>query len=63
MKQGEYSYQPDGRHFRIYICTYVDGRSTTSDPVREEPLYTDREEARRRVYQLNGWNYKPRNAR
>lgn len=24
-------------------------------PVDNEPLYRDREEARRRVYELNGW--------
>lgn len=26
-------------------------------PVRNEPLYSDRETARKRVYQLNGWKY------
>lgn len=58
MKKGEYSYHPYGRHFRIYVCIYADGLTTTSDPVPGEPLYTDREEARKRVYELNGWKYK-----
>ena len=59
-KVGEYSYRLDGRNFRIQICDYSQGGVTTFSPVRDEPLYNDREEARRRVYELNGWNYKPR---
>lgn len=59
MKKGQYSYQPYGRSYRIYVCTYADERSSASSPVNGEPLYHDREAARRRVYQLNGWNYKP----
>lgn len=58
MKPGEYSYQPHGRHFRIYRCIRAEGRFTQSTPVNDEPLYRDREEARRRVYELNGWKYK-----
>lgn len=61
MKKGEYSYQPHGRQFRIYVCTYADGRTTMSDPVRDEPFYNNREDARRRVYELNGWKYKELN--
>ena len=60
MKKGEYSYKPFGRDFRIYVCTYADGRTSTSTPLRDEPLYRDSEAARKRVYELNGWNYKPR---
>lgn len=61
MKPGEYSYQPHGRHFRIYRCIRAEGRFTQSTPVNDEPLYRDREEARRRVYELNGWKYKEAN--
>lgn len=61
MKVGEYEYRLHGRNFRIYRCDYADGKITTSKPVMNEPFYTDREAARRRVYELNGWKYKPKN--
>lgn len=60
MKVGEYSYELYGSNFRIYRCDYSDGKVETSSPVRNEPFYGDREAARRRVYELNGWNYKPK---
>ena len=60
MKVGEYFYQICGRSFRIYKCDHSDGRTETSDPVREKPPYYDRESARKRVYELNGWTYKPK---
>lgn len=60
MKKGEYSYSPHGRQFRIYICTQSDEHGSMSSPVRTEPFFNDREQARKRVYELNGWNYKPR---
>ena len=55
MKVGEYSYSIHGRNYRICVCDYSDGKIQTSSPVRNEPLYIDREEARKRVYELNGW--------
>ena len=60
MKVGEYSYSIHGRNYRICVCDYSDGKIQTSSPVRNEPLYIDREEARKRVYELNGWKYKPK---
>lgn len=63
MKVGEYHYGLSGRHFRIYQCDYAENGITTSKPVDNEPLYNNREAARRRVYQLNGWNYKPKPTR
>ncbi|EXZ01129.1 hypothetical protein M128_1662 [Bacteroides fragilis str. S6L8] len=42
------------------MCDYSDGKTQISSPVRNEPLYIDREEARKRVYELNGWKYKPK---
>lgn len=63
MEKGEYSYQPHGRNFRIYRCIRSEDRFTQSSPVNEEPLYTNREAARRRVYELNGWKYKAATSR
>lgn len=60
MKVGEYFYKVCGRDFRIYRCDYSDGVVTTSSPARQEPFFNDRETARKRVYELNGWNYKPK---
>lgn len=60
MKVGEYYYTPRGRDFRIYCCVYSENGRTASDPVYEEPLFRDKEEARKRVYELNGWKYKPK---
>lgn len=58
MKVGQYSYELHGRSFRIYRCDYSDGKIETSSPVQNEPFYRDREAARKRVYELNGWEYK-----
>lgn len=41
-----------GHVFRIYDA---DGKSTGD-------VYHNREEAKKRVYELNGWKYEPRNA-
>ncbi|MCS2588042.1 hypothetical protein [Bacteroides fragilis] len=60
MKVGEYSYSIHGRNYRICVCDYSDGKTQISSPVRNEPLYINREEARKRVYELNGWKYKPK---
>ena len=51
MRVGEYEYRPHGRDFRIYRCDYSDGKTTTANPVYNEPFYRDREEARKRVYE------------
>lgn len=60
MKVGEYEYAKHGNQFRIYRCSYADGKTTESDPVDSEPFYREREAARKRVYELNGWKYKPK---
>lgn len=54
---GLYHYTVSGRYFRIYryISVSPDGRNSSSEPVVGEPLFDNRESARRRVYQLNGW--------
>lgn len=59
MKIGEYSYTPYGRSFRIYVCTYISNGGSQHSPA-DEPLYHNREEARKRVYELNGWKYTPK---
>lgn len=60
MKKGQYHYTPCGRQFRIYICTEANEQGNSSSPVYSEPFFNDREQARKRVYELNGWNYTPK---
>ena len=55
-KAGQYFYAPRGRFFRIYRYEFVSAGATTASPVQDEPFYHDRQAARRRVYQLNGWH-------
>lgn len=59
-KLGQYYYAPRGRGWRIYRYTSVTATGSVASPVVEEPIYFNREEARKRVYKLNGWNYKPK---
>lgn len=60
MKTGEFFYERRGRQFRIYICDYSDNSASNASLVHSEPPLNDREEARKRVYELNGWKYTPR---
>lgn len=57
LKKGQYHYSLRGNVYQIYRCEeeYGEGR-TVSRPVAGEPAYLDREKARARVYELNGWN-------
>lgn len=58
---GEYYYTPHNRGYRIYRCDSVtEGGSAAASPLRDEPTYYDREKARKRVYELNGWKYNKR---
>ncbi len=61
MKKGEYHYSSHGNQFRIYVCKQADDKGSISEPVNSEPFYSDRETARKRVYELNNWKYTPRN--
>lgn len=54
-KVGQYYYAPRGRGFRIYRYDVVTDTFQSASPAPDEPTYHDREEARRRVYELNGW--------
>ena len=58
-KVGQCYYTPRGRAFRIYRYDYVSDTVATASPLPDEPYYYNREEARKRVYELNGWRYKP----
>lgn len=60
MKTGEYYYTLSGREYRIYRYDMVDETGSIASPVPNEPHYYNEEDARRRVYELNGWTYKPR---
>lgn len=51
--QSKYYYSPRFRHFNIYRRD-PDGDTKVDDAVTQE-------EAKRKVYELNGWNYKPKN--
>ena len=55
LRKGIYHFVPRGNCFRIYLCTEATPTSTTSVPVLDEPAFCDRQAARRRVYELNGW--------
>lgn len=60
-KVGEYYYRPSGCHYRIYQCEYNDGTTFMGRPIYDEPyMFTEPEEARKRVYELNGWKYTPK---
>lgn len=57
-KVGQYFYAPHGQGFRIYCYDYVSDTGALSSPAMGEATYFEREEARKRVYELNGWRYK-----
>ena len=58
-KVGQCYYAPRGRGFYIYRYDFVGATTSTAVLLPDEPIYRDREEARKRVYELNGWRYKP----
>ena len=60
MKSGDYFYTPRGKFYRKYRRNSASDKGTESIPVQDEPLFSSSEEARKRVYELIGWNYKPR---
>lgn len=60
-KVGQYYYTISNNKYRIYRYTHADENGALASPVSGEPLYPNPEEARKRVYELNGWKYTPRN--
>lgn len=57
-KVGQYHYALRGRGYVIYKCVRVTETGGSISARTDEPVYFDREEARKRVYELNGWRYK-----
>ena len=56
-KVGQCFYERRFKTFRIYRYDHVTEHGGSASPLPDEPAYDDREEARKRVYQLNGWKY------
>lgn len=56
-KVGKCYYTPYRDGYRIYRWQYVSALSISAIPVKDEPIYYDREGVRKRVYELNGWNF------
>lgn len=50
----KYTYGPHGKGWAIYKMTY-NGRFVSGDKI---DWRSDREEAKKEVYRLNGWTYK-----
>lgn len=61
LKAGQYMYKLHGSQYRIYQCDFNNGVNSSYIEVVSEPFFTNPEDARKRVYELNGWEYKPRN--
>lgn len=57
-KVGEYYYLPHGRGFRIYRYDEVTETGFVASPAMDEETLFSRDEARKRVYELNGWKWK-----
>ncbi|MCM1077789.1 MAG: hypothetical protein NC411_10575 [Bacteroides sp.] len=57
---GQYHYAFRGDRYRIYRYVSLHDTGSCSTEVMTEPTFTDPEQARRRVYELNGWTYRPR---
>lgn len=53
-KEGEYYYEPYGRRFQLYRVVSVHDGYMSAEKVFGEWFGT-REEAKARVYELNGW--------
>ena len=53
---GQYHYVLRGKLYIIYRYESVTAHGSSSSPTDES--YDNREEARRRVYELNGWKLK-----
>ena len=56
-KVGQYFYGYRGTAYRIYRCDMATEKGVSASVVAGEQSYSDREQARKRVYELNGWKY------
>ena len=59
-KVGQYYYTIHHGRYRIYRYDVVGPAGSISSPVTDEPIFSNPEKARKRVYELNGWKYTPR---
>lgn len=55
IKKGQYFYSLRGSFYEIYRCTASDNQGRAGEKINES--FLNPEEARRRVYELNGWTY------
>lgn len=60
MSKAKFYYRVHGRFFEICQNTTVNGCTVFGERVQGEKTYTNREEARKRVCELNNWKYSPR---
>lgn len=61
-KVGQYKVSLHHGSWAIYRITHVSDMGYSMQPVLDEPEfpYDRRDDAIRRMYQLNGWEYRPR---
>lgn len=57
-KIGEYFYAPRGLRYKIFRVTSVTETFSCASSIGE--IFTRREDVRKRVYELNGWKYTPK---
>lgn len=57
-KIGQYTYFRRGNVFRIFRCSSVSANGAAFDLVKEENDYAQAQDARRRIYELNGWRWR-----
>ena len=54
---GQYHFSRHGQCYAISRYTNVTDNFQSASPVLNEPIFYDREKAKKRVYELNGWKY------
>lgn len=57
-KKGEYYYHYYKGGYAIFKCTSSENGNYAGEKVWEEKVYHDPKQAKKRVYELNGWEYK-----
>ncbi len=57
-KVGQYHYVYRGNSYVIYRCERSTEKGCLISARTDEPVFRDREQARKRVYELNGWRSK-----
>lgn len=62
-EKAQYYYRIHGSIFEICRSTHIDGDVAFGTRVPGEKTYSNREDAKKRVYELNGWNNNHKTAR